>query len=103
MLLNLDPGVVEGVVQPAVGGHQALMQLAHLGVAGHVASNEQRFAACRVDLRHGGLAADRVEVDHYHFHALVGERQGGCPADAGTRAGHQGYLARKGHAHRVLL
>ncbi|MNE34004.1 hypothetical protein D3C80_1277040 [compost metagenome] len=103
VLLNLDAGVVEGIVQPAKGGDQAFVQLAHLGVAGDVTGNEQRLATCGVNLRHRRLATQRVEVGHYHLQALAGERQGRCPAYTGSAAGDQRYLAGKGHAHCVLL
>ena len=44
-LLDLDTGVVEGVVQATVGLNGATHQLLHVSIPGYVARHEQRFAA----------------------------------------------------------
>ncbi|MNO84921.1 hypothetical protein D3C76_762750 [compost metagenome] len=102
-LLDLDASIVVGVVQPAIGGYQPFMQLAHIGLPGHVAGDEHRIAARIVDQAHRGFAADRVEVGHHHFQAFTGKSQRRRPANTRSAAGDQGYLAGKGHAHRLLL
>ncbi|MNE62436.1 hypothetical protein D3C80_1577160 [compost metagenome] len=79
------------------------MQLAHLSLPGHVAGDEHGLAACIVDQRHCGLAADRVEVGDHHLQAFTGKGQRRRPANTCSTAGDQGYLAGKGHAHRLLL
>ena len=48
-----------------------------------------------LDKRYGGFTADRVAVGHYHLQTLLGERQGGCPANAGRRAGNQATWPEK--------
>ncbi|MNM51504.1 hypothetical protein D3C81_625650 [compost metagenome] len=102
-LLDLDTGVVVGIIEPPVGGDDLLVQLAHIGLAGHVAGDEQRLAAGVTNQPDGGLAADRIEIGHHHLQALTGKGQRRRPADTGRATGDQGYLAGKGHAHHSLL
>ncbi len=79
------------------------MQVTHLCLLGDITGNEQRLAAGRTNRRHRGLATYCVEVGHHHLQALASEGQGSRPADAGCATGDQNHLARKGHAHRLLL
>ncbi|MNZ84323.1 hypothetical protein D3C78_1030750 [compost metagenome] len=98
-LLDLDAGIVEGIVQAAIGGHGAVHQRLDLGVAGHVAANEGGLAAGSADQLGGRLAARSIDIGNHDLGALTGERQGGGATDAGTGAGDQGNLAGKQLTH----
>src|SRR5690606_40852176 len=60
-LLDLDAGIVEGVIEPPVTAKNPLDHAANLLVTGHVAADEQRLATGGANLRHAGFAAALIE------------------------------------------
>ncbi|MCY1180235.1 hypothetical protein D9M73_206660 [compost metagenome] len=100
---DLDAGVVEGVVEPAIGGQGTGHQRGDLGIAGHVAADEGRLAAGGTDRLDAGLAAPGVHVGHHDLDALAGESLGGGATDAGAGTGDQGDLAGKQLTHGTVL
>ncbi|CRO11323.1 hypothetical protein PAERUG_P62_London_9_VIM_2_01_14_00777 [Pseudomonas aeruginosa] len=102
-LLDLDTGVVEGIVETAVGRCATLYQRLDLGVAGDVAANEEGFASRLADRLDRALAAGAVQVGDHHLDPGGGEGQRGSPADARRTASDQCDLAGKKFAHLLLL
>ncbi|MNP17640.1 hypothetical protein D3C76_1100780 [compost metagenome] len=99
-LLDLDTGVVEGVIQTPVGLDRAPHQLPHIRLAGDVAADEQGLAAVIADQLDRAFATGGIKVGHHHFQALGGKCQCRRPANPRSTTGDQGNLAGKSHAHR---
>ncbi|MNO94566.1 hypothetical protein D3C76_861860 [compost metagenome] len=102
-LLDLDAGVVEGIVETAVGIDHFIHQIFYIAFQRNVATHERRFAACRTDQRYRAFAPRRVHVGNHHLQAFGGKCLGSGPADTGCRACHYCHLAGKRHAHCSVL
>ncbi|MNJ57940.1 hypothetical protein D3C77_535510 [compost metagenome] len=99
-LLNLDTGIVEGIVETTVSLERSGHQMLHIGFASNVAGYEQRLCTRRPDQLDRALTPDCVQIRYHHLQTLGGKRQGCRPPDTCRTAGHQGNLAGKSHAHR---
>ncbi|MNZ96753.1 hypothetical protein D3C78_1159610 [compost metagenome] len=99
VLLAFDAGVVHGVVEATIGGDGLLDHGLGVGFAGHVATDEGRFATGVADQLHGAFAAFGVEVGDDHLQAFGGERQCHCTTDTASGASDQGDLAGEFHCH----
>ncbi|MNL34959.1 hypothetical protein D3C87_1569580 [compost metagenome] len=101
--LDLDAGVVEGIVETAVGIDDFIHQVFYIAFQRDVATHERCFTTRRANQRHRALATCRVEVGHHHFQAFGGERLSRRAANTGGRPCHHCHLAGKRHAHCYVL
>ncbi|MNQ75606.1 hypothetical protein D3C85_904080 [compost metagenome] len=102
-LFDLDPGIVEGIIEAAISVHCLGHQVLHVTFQGHVAAHEHRLTTGRTDQLDGAFTARHIEVRDDYFQSLGGKCLGGRTANTGRRTCHQRYLAGKSHAHCYVL
>ena len=100
-LVRRNAGVVEGAIQLAVGGDDAVQHGLHLRRDGYVTGQGDRLAARRVDHGHGLPRRFGFVVGHRDPRTLSREGQRRLPPDAVAAAGHQGDLAVQHTCHCV--
>ena len=101
--LDLDAGIVEGAVQPAVVTDDRLHQCLDLVGADHVATDKDRLAAGGANAVYHRLPTGLVNIGHHHSGTLRGKRVCRGLADACSPPGNQCDLATECHAHVYQL
>jgi len=84
-----NPRIVEGAVEPTVGGDHLAHHRADLGALSHVGLHEHGLAAGRVDGGDGFLRDRLGRVRHRDPRALTRHRQRRRASDAAAAARHQ--------------
>ncbi|MNF67238.1 hypothetical protein D3C84_490440 [compost metagenome] len=102
-LFDFDTGIVEGVVQTPIGAQGLGHQLLHVGIAGHVATDENGLPARGTDQSNRAFTTGDIQIGHHHLQALGGKCQRRRPANPCGRTGDHCHLPGKRHAHQWLL
>ncbi|MNI51863.1 hypothetical protein D3C73_1066080 [compost metagenome] len=100
---DLDTGIVEGIVEAAIGIDHLIHQIFYIAFQRDIAAHEGRIAAGGTNQRHCAFTTRRVHVRNHHFQAFGSERLCGRTPDTigGTR--YDSNLAGKRHAHCFVL
>ena len=80
--LLLDPGIVEGEVEPAKLLHRPVDELLDLGRLRHIGRHEKSFASLGPEEPHGLFTFGRSSAGDNDPGPLPGIGDGGCPADS---------------------
>jgi hypothetical protein len=94
-----NAGIVEGAVDPPIGGNRALDHRCDIGLHGNVAADRDRLAAGRIDQSDGSGRAVLGAVGDRQPRTLARHGQRRRPSDARGAAGHQRHLAIKDACH----
>ena len=79
-------------MRPPAGALAAASERGHGGVVTDVSGNGQGGSARLLDLGHGRLRQDRIDVVQHHRGSRRRQPSAGSPADAGGSPGDHGHL-----------
>ena len=98
-MLNLDPGIIEGIIQTPESTDRVLHQLLDICFLRNVATHKNSCAPSRQNLLDCGLPARHMHVRHHDSQPLRGKGQGRGAPDACPGSGYDRHAPRKRHAH----